>query len=160
LDIASGWSAIAPVVASSPTGSLTGQHYPGTLLNPDRHGFEPKIGFAWHPILASPLVVRGGYSLHYDTSVYTRIPAMMAQQAPLSRSFSVQNSLVDPFTMANAFNITAPGTPNTFAVDPNFRVGYAQNWRLDVQTDLPGSLVMIGTYLGTKGTRARQSFLP
>ena len=26
---------------------------------------------------------------------------------------------------------------NTFAVDPNFRVGYAQNWQLSMQRDLP-----------------------
>ncbi len=44
-------------------------------------------------------------------------------------------------------------TPNTFAVDPNFRVGYAQNWQLSVQRDLPGSLQLTANYLGIKGTR-------
>ena len=45
-------------------------------------------------------------------------------------------------------------------MDPNFRIGYAQNWQLSVQRDLPGGLVMTATYLGTKGTRAQQQFLP
>ena len=49
-------------------------------------------------------------------------------------------------------------TPNTFAVNPDFRVGYSQNWQLSVQRDLPGSLVMTATYLGIKGTGARQQF--
>jgi hypothetical protein len=49
---------------------------------------------------------------------------------------------------------------HTFAVDPNFRVGYAQNWQLAVQTDLPGALQMTATYLGIKGTRGVQEYLP
>ena len=51
-------------------------------------------------------------------------------------------------------------TADTFAVDPNFRVGYAQNWQLSVQRDLPGALQMTATYLGIKGTRGVQEFLP
>src|SRR5208337_4055511 len=47
-----------------------------------------------------------------------------------------------------------------FAVDLNFRVGYAQNWHLSVQRDLPGSLQLTATYLGVKGTRGVQEFLP
>jgi hypothetical protein len=49
---------------------------------------------------------------------------------------------------------------NTFAVDPNFRTGYSQNWQVSLQRDLPGSMVMTATYLGIKGTRAQQQFLP
>ncbi len=51
-------------------------------------------------------------------------------------------------------------TPDTFGVDPNFRVGYVQTWNLKVQRDLPGSLQMVATYLGNKGTRGVQEFLP
>jgi hypothetical protein len=39
-------------------------------------------------------------------------------------------------------------------------VGYAQIWQLSAQRDLPGALVMTATYLGTKGTRGMQEFLP
>jgi trimeric autotransporter adhesin len=45
-------------------------------------------------------------------------------------------------------------------VDPDFRIGYAQTWQASVQRDLPGALVMTATYLGIKGTRAMQAFLP
>ena len=51
-------------------------------------------------------------------------------------------------------------TAQTFGVDPNFRVGYVQTWNLKVQRDLPGSLQMVATYLGIKGTRGVQVFLP
>src|SRR5262249_23896105 len=49
---------------------------------------------------------------------------------------------------------------NNYAIDPNFRVGYAQNFQLSAQRDLPGSLVASITYLGIKGTRGQQEFVP
>jgi len=160
LDIAPGFSALAPVLANDPVGPLTGQRYPTSLLRPDKHGLEPRVGIAWRPISGSSMVVRAGYGIYYDTSVYQAIALQMAQQAPLSKSLSVQNSPACPLTLANGFKTCSSITPDTFAVDPNFRVGYAQNWQLAVQRDLPGSLQLTATYLGTKGTRGVQEFLP
>ena len=83
------------------------------------------------------MVVRAGYGIYYDTSVYQTIANQMAQQSPLSKSLSVQNSAQTPLTLANGFIGSPNITPNTFAIDPNFRVGYAQNWQVSVQRDLP-----------------------
>ncbi len=160
LDIAPGYSAVAPVVANNPTGSLTGQRYPESLVDPDKHGFEPRVAFAWHPILASSLVVRGGYGVYYDTSVYQAIATQMAQQSPLSKSLSVSNDLLQPFFLANGFIASPNITTNTFALDPHFLAGYSQNWQLSVQRDLPYALMVNAAYLGIKGTRARQVFYP
>jgi hypothetical protein len=160
LDIAPGFAAAAPVLASDPVGPLTGQTYPNSLIRPDRTGFEPRIGIAWRPIGGSSLVIRAGYGIYYDTSVYQNIALQMAQQAPLSKSVNVQNSAACPITLANAFGSCPAITADTFAIDPKFRVGYAQNWDLAMQRDLPGSLQLTVTYLGTKGTRGVQEFLP
>ena len=73
LDIASGFSAVAPIVGSDPVGSITGTHYPSSLLRPDRKIFEPRIGISWRPIPASSVVVRAGYGIYPDTSVYLGI---------------------------------------------------------------------------------------
>jgi hypothetical protein len=72
----------------------------------------------------------------------------------------VQNTPASPLTLAQGFNATPTGTLNTFGIDPNFRPGYAQNWQFMIQRDLPGSLQMIATYLGIKGTHGTQEFLP
>jgi hypothetical protein len=160
LDIAPGYSAVAPVVASSPTGPLTGLKYPDSLMQPDKHTFEPRIGLAWRPIPASSLVVRAGYGVYYNTSVYQSIAMQMAQQSPLSTSLSVQNNAAHPLTLANGFSVPAGTLTDTVGIDPNFRIGYAQNWQVSVQRDLPASLVMIAQYLGIKGTRGPQEFLP
>jgi trimeric autotransporter adhesin len=160
LDIAPGFTAVAPVVATNPVGPLTGQIYPSSLIKPDKRVFEPRLGLAWRPVAGSSLVVRAGYGLYSDTSVYQTLALQMAQQAPLSKSLSVQNSAACPLTLANPFHACSITTPYAYAVDPNFRIGYAQVWQLSLQRDLPGSLQLIVSYLGVKGSRGLQEFLP
>jgi hypothetical protein len=127
-------------------------------MNPDKHAIQPRVGFSWRPLPASSLLVRGGYGVYYNTSAYFPIASQMAQQSPFSRSLSVSNCPGNPLTLANGF-LGCPST-NTFAVDPNFRIGYAQIWTASLQRDLPRSLVLIVSYTGTKGTRGLQEFLP
>ena len=160
LDVAPGFAAEAPVEGSNPTGPLTGRRYPTSLVQPDKHAWQPRVGLSWRPFFGTSTLVRAGYGLYYNTSIYQPIATMMAQQSPLSKSLSVQNSPANPLTLANGFNASPSTTTNTFAIDPNFRAGYSHNWSLSVQQDLAGSMVMTATYLGIKGTRAAQVFLP
>ncbi|HTV54533.1 MAG TPA: carboxypeptidase-like regulatory domain-containing protein [Terriglobia bacterium] len=163
LDTAPGFSAVAPVVANSPggpIGPLTGQRYPDSLIHPDWTGFEPRIGIAWRPLAGSSVVVRAGYGIYDDTSVYQTIALQMAQQAPLSKSSTVANTAGCLLSLANGFTTCPSITPDNFAIDPNFQVGYAQNWDVELQRDLPWSMQLTATYLGTKGTRGLQEFLP
>lgn len=157
LDLNSGFTAGAPVFGSNPVGTVTGAHYPDSLIHPDRHGIEPRIGISWRPIPASSVVVRAGYGIYQDTSVYQSIVSQLAQQAPLSKSFTVQNGAACPLTLANGFDCASV---DTFAVDPNYRIGNAQTWNLIVQRDLPAALQIVGTYSGVKGTHGAQQFLP
>jgi hypothetical protein len=160
LDVSSGFTSVAPVLGSNPKGSVTGATYPTSLVRPDKRGFEPRIGISWRPIPASTLVVRAGYGINDDTSVYVSAAESMAEQAPFSTSISEANSSACKLTLANGFAHCSSAALDTFAIDPNLRVGYAQNWQLQVQRDLPWALVMTATYLGTKGTHGMQVFLP
>ena len=160
LDIAPGFSAVAPVVAADPKGPITGQNYPGSLIHPDKRAIQPRIAISWRPLAASSMVVRAGYGVYYNTSVYLPLVTQMAQQSPLSKSLIVPNSPSDPLTLADGFNGSGSVTSNTFAVDPNFRLGYLQTWQASVQRDLPGALVMTVAYVGSKGTRGIEEFLP
>jgi len=160
LDVASGFTAAQPVLGSDPVGPVTGDHYPASLIQPERRMFEPRIGVTWRPIPASTVVIKAGYGLYPDTSVYQNVILNLAQQAPLSKSLSVQNSTACPLTLANGFTPCASVTSDTFGIDPNFRVGYAQTWQLSVQRDLPFALQMTATYSGIKGTHGPQEILP
>ena len=159
LDIASGFTAVAPVLASSPTGSLTGERYPTSLLRPDRNNIEPRVGTSWRPFPASSMIIRAGYGVYADTSIYQATALQLAQQAPLSISINANNTACTQTLRTGPTTCTST-TANTFAVDPDFRVGYAQVWQLAVQRDLPAALQLTATYLGIKGTRGVQEFLP
>ena len=170
LDLAPGFAAAQPVCSQAqstptgpcagPVGPQTGESYPSSLVHPDRHAFEPGLGIAWRPISGSSLVVRAGYSLRYSTSVYQGLATQMYQQAPISTSLQVANTPANPLTLANGF-VGSPATEATGnAIDPNFKLGYAQNWTLTIQKDLPWGMQMQANYTGIKGTRMPQIFYP
>ena len=97
LDIAPGFTAEAPVLASSPKGSLTGLAYPTSLIQPDKIGIAPTMAIAWRPISGSSVLVRAGYGIYHDTSVYQSTALQYAQQhgtaqVPLSTSLSIANT--------------------------------------------------------------------
>ena len=131
-----------------------------SLLRADWRGIQPRLGIALRPVAGSSLVIRAGYGIYRNTSVYQPIALLLAQQPPLSKTRSVETSAANPLTLANGFNAPPGGTLNTFAVDPDFRVGYAHNWQVLAQRDLPASLTMTATYLGTHGSHLMQEFLP
>lgn len=160
LDVAPGFSAVAPVLGNAPVGSLTGQNYSSSLMHPDKHGFEPGVGIAWRPISGSSLVVRAGYGLRYSTSVYQAIIGNLDQQYPLSTSSNATNSPTTPLTLANGFNTTPATESPLFGIDPNFRIGYSQNWFVSIQKDLPAGMQMVVRYDGIKGTRLPEMFYP
>jgi hypothetical protein len=160
LDIVPGFTAAGAVLADDPSGALTGRRYPSSLVNPDRRGIQPRLGMAWRPVPGSSLVIRAGYGVYRNTGVYQSIATLLAQQPPLSTTLSVENSAAAPLTLQNGFIAPSVTAANTFAVDPDFRVGFAQNWQVSAQRDLPASLTMIATYLGASGSRLMQQFLP
>ena len=160
LDVAPGFAAIAQVTPADPTGALTGASYPASLIRPDKGGLQPRLGVSWRPSLSSSLVVKGGYGIYRNLGVYESIGLLLAHQPPFSTTFSIQNSLETPLTLANPFPSSLPGTTNTVAIDPDFRSGYAHTWQVTAQRELPASLTVIAAYLGAKGSHLMQAFLP
>jgi hypothetical protein len=160
IDLSGGFAAASIVTPESALGAASGREYPKALIGDDLRGIQPRVGVAWKPIPGSSLVVRAGYGAYRNTNVYQTLAMLLAQQPPFSKTFSVTNTPAAALTLANAF--VAPGASafNTFAVDPELRVGVAHNWQASVQRDLPGSLTVIGTYFGTAGRHLMQEFLP
>jgi hypothetical protein len=160
LDVAPGFTAIAPVLASDPTGSLTGARYPASLVRPDRLGIEPRLGVSWRPSLGSPLLFKASYGLYRNLGGYQSLALLLSQQAPFAKTFNIQNTGATPLTLANPFPESLSTTANTFAIDPGFRASYAHAWQVSMQRELPASLTLLIAYLGTRGTHLMQAFLP
>lgn len=133
---------------------------PPALVRSDWRGIQPRAGIAWRPVAGSSLVVRAGYGLYRNTAVYQSVALLLAQQPPFSKTLSVASSPSNPLTLADGFVGPAGASSNTFAADPDFRIGAAHNWQASAQRDLPGSLTVLGSYLGTRGTHLMQEFLP
>ena len=152
LDIAPGFTAVAGVTPGQ-VGPYSGT-FPAGLVNPDKNNFSPRIGMAWHPFPKHSTMIRAGYGLFFNGSVYNLFPSRLAAQPPFAATASLVTSTSDPLFIQNGF-ATAPTTAitNTYAVDRNYRVGYVQTWSFSIQQTLPHNLTLESSYLGTKGTR-------
>lgn len=163
LNIGQDFTTESPVCGTAHAGCTTASQagYPDSLVRANYHEFQPRIGIAWRPFQQRSTVVRAGYGIYYNTSVYQPLANQMAQQSPLSYSVTQANPLNDPFTLANAFLVPAiTATPQTYAVDPNFHIGYLHYWQASVQQNLASSIVLTLTYQGNEGTHQLQEFLP
>jgi len=128
-----------------------------SLLQPDRNNFAPRIGIAWKPLQKT--VVRAGYGINYNLAQYSTMIQNFAFQPPFASAATNATNLAGligpaPLTLVNGFPALTQGTvSNNFAVDPNYALGYVQIWNLDLQRELPGSVVLNVGYNGAKGTR-------
>src|SRR3989442_23571 len=96
---------------------------------------------------------RGGYSIFFNGPAYGGFASRMASQPPFIQTASLTTSLAAPLTIQNGFVIAPTQTvTNTYAIDPNYRLGYAQTWTFAVQENLPHNSIVELEYIGTKGT--------
>ena len=122
---------------------------PASLVRPDRTNFAPRIGFAWKPF--SKTVVRGGYGINYNTGAYQSIAQQLAFQPPFSTTATNIQANPGDLTLQNGFPAVA-GISNSYAVNPNYRLGYVQIRNLDIQQQIRPTLLLNIDYTGTKGT--------
>jgi len=161
LDIAPGFTNAAPVQAGM-AGPLTHIAYPDSLLFAQKLNISPTVGFAWKPFPKHSTVVRGGWGMYYNPSVYNTIAPNFGQQNPLAVSYQLSNTcgltLLTAFANATSCNPTV--ATNTFGIDPHIRLGYTQNWQVSVQQNLKWNLVSTVTYNGIKAIGLQQQFAP
>ncbi len=152
LDVAPGFTGVAPVLPAA-DGAFSGL-FPAALIESDRNNIAPRFGIAWKPFPKRSTLVRAGYGWYYNGSVYNNAASRLGQQPPFATTGTLTTTLDRILTIRNGFAARPDqDITNTFAVDRNYLVGYAQTWNLAVQQDLPGAMVIEVGYLGTKGTR-------
>jgi hypothetical protein len=135
------------------TGPLSGRYFSRSLVNPDRNNFAPRIGLAWKPKSRWPFVVRTGYGIGYNTGGYSSIVGQLVNQSPFAVNQNLATDRSDPLTLEVGFPINPTVTiQNTYAIDPNYRPAYVQQWNLDLQTQLSRLYVLTVAYSGVKGT--------
>jgi hypothetical protein len=143
-----GFSSPAVVTGQNP-GNL-----PNSLLRGDGHNFAPRIGLAYRPWSKHSLVLRTGYGLFYDGSIYSRIYTNMASQPPFAQASTLVTTPKEVLTLENGFPQLGPNVlTNNYALDPNFRTPYAQTWNFSIEDEFVRNVILSLGYVGTKGTK-------
>lgn len=154
-------------VVAGQTGPITGLNYSDSMLNGQKTDISPRFGLAFKPWSKHSTVFRGGWGLYYSPSVYSSLVGQLDAQTPFGTAYNLQNTC--GATIQNALSLSALTSlgcvarneaTTTNAINPNFRVGYTQNWQMSVQQNLMANTVATVTYIGVKGTALPQSFYP
>lgn len=134
-----------------------------TYANHRYNKFAPRVGVAFDPTGDGKSSIRASYGLLYDFPElnYASKPG---QGAPFGSTVSLSspaNGFVNPYTSyagGNPFPTPQPPTATAtfvtsgqyFNIPQNIRPMYQQVWSLSLQRELPLSLLVTGTYLGSR----------
>ncbi len=128
-------------------------------VHTDHSGIEPRIGFAWSPFASKKTVFRGGYGVFHDTGAQGGSTGPY-ENPPYANAYAFTSDNVTPIrTLSTGFPANnIPISPsaysgNWYSWDPNYKLGRIQQWNLNIQHQLPGSMVFTIAYAGTHGTR-------
>ncbi|PWU12037.1 MAG: hypothetical protein C5B51_01455 [Terriglobia bacterium] len=159
LDLASGITGAASVIAGQ-KGPFSGA-FPRALIDSDPKDFSPRAAIAWRPLPKKHLIIRAGYSIFYNGSIYTELPGKLASQPPFAQTTTLLTTLDYPLRISNGFTRGSSKTiNNSIAIDRAYRPAYAQTWNFTIEQNLSKTLVLEVAYLGTKGTRLDIQRLP
>jgi hypothetical protein len=137
------------VVTGQDPGSL-----PTSLIHSDAHNFSPRLGIAYRPWTQHHLVMRAGYGIFYDGSIYSRMVSNMLDQPPFATASTLTTNPEQVLTLEDGFPAISSNTiHNTYAADSNFRRPYAQTWNFSVEDELFRNVVLSVGYVGTKGSK-------
>lgn len=155
LELGPGFSSSSVVTGQNP-GAL-----PASLLFGHADNVAPRLGLAYRPWISHSLVLRAGYGIFYDESVYQGLVNNLVNQSPFATTSTLVTSPAQALTLQNGFPAAGPGvTRNTFAVDPHFLTPYAQSWNVMLEQDLSPTYVLSVAYIGTRGTHLNLLLAP
>ena len=150
LDVTPTFSAAAPVsIRTGDVGPYTGT-FPAGLLNKDVNNLGPRLGFAYRIIPKT--VLRGGYSITYNSTSYASIARELVGQPPFGTTETVINSDTDPLTPASVLLSSTSPTTNNWGVDRDYALGTIQTWNAILSRDIGNNWQVAAAYTGTKGT--------
>jgi hypothetical protein len=108
------------------------------------------VGVAYR--LAKATILRGGYSITYNSGSYATIARSLVGQPPFAFTETNVGTLASPITIANGLSAAQATTTNNYAVDPNYALGMIQTWNSTLTRDLTRNWTVTIGYTGTKGT--------
>jgi Carboxypeptidase regulatory-like domain len=146
-----------------------------SVYKKDLNNFAPSIGIAWDPFGDGRTSIRAGYSINYVNDELIGAPYNASLSNPgvsVQTGSSIYSGTLDYGTNASsAPTIPLPTMSDTFsgnfinlynystgisygyAVDPNLRTPYVQQWNLSIQREIGWNSEITLSYVGNKGTK-------
>ncbi|MGI8783663.1 MAG: TonB-dependent receptor domain-containing protein [Acidobacteriota bacterium] len=159
-----------PACASLKGGLVFASEKDRTLYETDSNNIAPRFGFAYQATKRT--VVRGAYGLFYSTSAQAAAGTIgingYRSNSPLLGSLdglTPNHYLRDPFP-----NGYVPVTGNSLGLMTFVGLGpaatlrntvtpYTQNWNFGIQHELPGSVLVDASYVGSRGVHLSDTFI-
>lgn len=167
-------------LALLPSGGLTELSNPNALLDfagsgtgrpffkSDFNDFAPSFSFAWDPWGNGKTSIRGGYSISYviDNNITTVRNAFRGNDG-LSQGVTL-NGISGTISGAGRVPVAAPAfkVPRTiaenivldsgsalFAIDPDFRTPYVQQWNIGIEREIMRDTAFEVRYVGNHGIK-------
>ncbi len=139
----------------------------GRLYQPDYNNVSPRVSFAWDVTGKQRTVVRAGYGIFYDAfsqdafigqvpyNSYFDAGSAYSSFGPNPISFAYANP--GPFAANSPVFGSKSPIPDGFAVNPNLRTPYMQNFNLNLQQQLSRKMVLEIGYVGSNGHKLLQT---
>ena len=132
-------------------------------VTPDKNNWAPRVGFAFTPhqgaFASRKTVIRGGLGVFFDTD-FTNIAINSAQSAPnaiagtLTASKSVApNGLPGAIGLVGQVPKVLNPKSSVTSVTKDLVSPYAIEYNLGIERELPGSIGVSATYVGTRGVK-------
>ena len=130
-----------------------------------KKAFAPRLGFAYQ--VGQRTVLRGGAGIFWNTAGHGGNALRLQRHVPFGPIYSfnpgtqvVTRRVRDGFPAIPPLDLTLADVPNgsVIGVDPNYQPGYAQQFNLTVEHELPGSLLLKTSYVGNIGRHLDTAF--
>ena len=156
--------AFVPSISTTALEQVGTHGVPSSGLSGNNLNFAPRVGFAYR--VTDKTVFHAGFGIYYAAPDVGNSSSLSAN-APVDDYWAFNNSATfgaasngSPFnyahngyahTQVTSGNALQPNTP-AFAVDPNAKTPYTEQWHVSIEQQIPFSTVLKFAYVGTKGT--------
>lgn len=138
-----------------------------TNVRADKNNFAPRLGFAYR--VRKGTVLRGGAGIFFNPAGSEGLLMRRHRQLPFGpiNTVDINQFVANPRRVSDGlppipnldFNVVANNPVGSMiAINPNFRSGYAEQFNLQLQQQLPKELVFKIGYVGNLGRRLETQF--
>jgi hypothetical protein len=136
-------------------------------VRPQKNKFGPRLGFAY--VLNEKTTIRGGYGILWAPAIFSLGPtvdgygalgfaAVTNMVTSLDGGLTPANYLSNPFPAGllrpsgSSRGLLTQVGQNVSFIDQNRKGAYMQQYSIDIQRELPGSIALTIGYVGSRGT--------